>query len=69
MQATILVPLDGSEIGEDALPTATMLARQLDARLQLVHVHKAIMLIYSSDICIGQVPTLNTPLDLSLIHI
>ncbi len=63
MQATILVPLDGSEIGEDALPTATMLARQLDARLQLVHVHKAIMLIYSSDICIGQVPTLNTPLD------
>ncbi|MBA3468013.1 MAG: universal stress protein [Herpetosiphonaceae bacterium] len=63
MQPTILVPLDGSDIGEDALPTAAMLARQLNARLHLVHVHKAIMLVYSSDICIGQVPTLNTPLD------
>jgi nucleotide-binding universal stress UspA family protein len=63
MQPTILVPLDGSDIGEDALPTATMLAQQLSARLHLVHVHKAIMLVYSSDICLGQVPTLNTPLD------
>jgi nucleotide-binding universal stress UspA family protein len=63
MQPTILVPLDGSDIGEDALPTATMLAQQLNARLHLVHVHKAIMLMYSSDICIGQIPTMNTPLD------
>jgi nucleotide-binding universal stress UspA family protein len=63
MQPTILVPLDGSAIGEDALPTAAMLARGMGARLHLVHVHEGILLLYSSDLAIGAVPTLNTPVD------
>lgn len=63
MQPTILVPLDGSAVGEDALPTAAMLARGMGARLHLVHVHEGILLLYSSDLVIGGVPTLNTPID------
>jgi len=35
---TILVPLDGSELAEQALPLATALARASDAELHLVHV-------------------------------
>jgi nucleotide-binding universal stress UspA family protein len=36
MYETILVPLDGSELGEQALPIAVSLAQALDARLILV---------------------------------
>ena len=35
---TIIVPLDGSERSEQALPTATRLARTTGAVIQLVHV-------------------------------
>ncbi len=35
---TILVPLDGSELAEQALPLATALARASDAELHLMHV-------------------------------
>lgn len=37
---TILVPLDGSEFGEHALPLAISLAHTTGAKLHLVHVHQ-----------------------------
>src|SRR4051812_43964443 len=40
MIRTILVPLDGSEFGEHALPIAASLARKAGAVLHLVHVHQ-----------------------------
>lgn len=39
MLRTILVPLDGSALGEQALPLAARLARAAGAALHLVHVH------------------------------
>lgn len=40
MFSTIVVPLDGSEFGERALPVAVALARRSDAVLELVHVRE-----------------------------
>ncbi|MGL4552522.1 MAG: universal stress protein [Gemmataceae bacterium] len=40
MIRTLLVPLDGSEFGEHALPLAASLARHYGATLHLVHVHQ-----------------------------
>jgi nucleotide-binding universal stress UspA family protein len=39
MVLSILVPLDGSAFGEQALPLALAVARRARARLQVVHVH------------------------------
>src|SRR6187402_438134 len=39
MFRSILVPLDGSDFGEHALPVAVSLARRLGAAVQVVHVH------------------------------
>lgn len=39
---SILVPLDGSQSGEHALPHALSLARRAGARLDLVHVHEPV---------------------------
>lgn len=39
MAGSILVPLDGSTFGEHALPLAMMMAKRLDAPLNLIHVH------------------------------
>lgn len=39
MYRSLLVPLDGSEFGEHALPLALGLARRLRAALQVIHVH------------------------------
>lgn len=39
MFRSILVPLDGSGFGEQALPVAISLARRLGAAIQIVHVH------------------------------
>src|SRR5271165_6218106 len=36
---SVMVPLDGSPLGECALPYALALARQAGARVELVHVH------------------------------
>lgn len=40
MYARILVPLDGSDFGDSALPLAASLARRSEATLELVHVHE-----------------------------
>jgi nucleotide-binding universal stress UspA family protein len=47
MYRTILVPLDGSNFGEHALPLALSIARRAEARLQLVHVHTPLQAIYT----------------------
>lgn len=39
MYRSIVVPLDGTEFGEHALPVALDLARRAGARLQLMHAH------------------------------
>jgi nucleotide-binding universal stress UspA family protein len=46
MYRNILVPLDGSSFGEQALPLALALARRADATLQVVHVHAPQTAIY-----------------------
>ncbi len=40
MIRSLLVPLDGSSFGEQALPLALSIARTAGARLELVHVHE-----------------------------
>jgi nucleotide-binding universal stress UspA family protein len=47
---TIVVPLDGSQFGEYALPHALSLARRAGARLELVHVHVPPVQFSSADI-------------------
>jgi nucleotide-binding universal stress UspA family protein len=39
MYRTILVPLDGSAFGEQALPVALGIARRAGATVRLAHVH------------------------------
>jgi nucleotide-binding universal stress UspA family protein len=46
---TIVVPLDGSNFGEHAIPFALSVARQTDANLRLVHVHAYPQPLYTSD--------------------
>src|SRR5690242_2476445 len=41
MLRSILVPLDGSDFGEHALPLAAAVARRCGATLHLAHVHRA----------------------------
>src|SRR5262245_5245425 len=41
MLRSILVPLDGSDFAEHALPLATGLARKAGVKLHLAHVHRA----------------------------
>jgi nucleotide-binding universal stress UspA family protein len=45
MYRSILVPLDGSSFGEQALPLAVSVARRAGAVLQLVHVHAPVIAI------------------------
>jgi nucleotide-binding universal stress UspA family protein len=46
MYRSLLVPLDGSDFGEHALPLALSLARRLGAALQVVHVHVPVLGVY-----------------------
>lgn len=46
MYRTLLVPLDGSPFGEQALPLAAEIARRARAALHLVHVHTVALPIY-----------------------
>ena len=43
MFRTILIPLDGTLFGEQALPAATAIARRSGARVRLVHVHRPVL--------------------------
>ena len=47
MIRSILVPLDGSPFGEQALPLALSIARRAGASLQLVHVHAPLAAVYT----------------------
>ena len=49
MIQSILVPLDGSPFGEQALPLALDLARRAQATLQVVHVHVPIASLYNAN--------------------
>lgn len=47
MLRSILVPLDGSTFGEQALPWALSIARRAKASLEIVHVHRALEATYA----------------------
>ena len=47
MFRTILVPLDGSTFGEQALPWALSIARRAQASMQLLHVHRPLEATYA----------------------
>lgn len=49
MIRSILVPLDGSPFGEQALPLALTLAREAHASVQLAHVHVPIAALYNAN--------------------
>jgi nucleotide-binding universal stress UspA family protein len=53
MKGAIMVPLDGSAFGEQALPLARQLARKARAELHLVHVHQPVQpAVYVQDIAV-----------------
>jgi nucleotide-binding universal stress UspA family protein len=54
----ILVPLDGSAVGEQALPLALSVARRTEAALEVVHVHVPLAPLYAEPR-----PNMETPLD------
>jgi nucleotide-binding universal stress UspA family protein len=56
MIRSILVPLDGSRFGEQALPYALTIARRAGARVELIHVHTPLEDAYA------EMPILNTTL-------
>ena len=56
MYRSILVPLDGSPVGERAIPIALRVARHAGAQVDLAHVHEAIGLG-------GGIPMIDTRLD------
>src|SRR5713226_8647422 len=58
MYRSILVPLDGSPFGEQALPLALSIARRAGAGLELVNVHETLAPIFSRP-----VPGLESTLD------
>jgi nucleotide-binding universal stress UspA family protein len=58
MYRSLLVPLDGSQFGEHALPLARAIARQTGATLHLVHVH-----VISVPISVDAIPVFDEALD------
>jgi nucleotide-binding universal stress UspA family protein len=50
MYQLILVPLDGSAFGEQALPLALSIARRAGASLQIAHVHETLSPLFSQPI-------------------
>jgi nucleotide-binding universal stress UspA family protein len=46
MFRSLLVPVDGSAFGEHALPLAMSIARRAGAKLQLLHVHRPLSVLY-----------------------
>ncbi len=60
MVRSILVPLDGSSFGEQALPLALNLARRSQALVRLVHVHVPIAALYNANEVLSDVVLENT---------
>jgi nucleotide-binding universal stress UspA family protein len=58
MYRSLLVPLDGSTFGEQALPFALSIARRAGAAVQLVHVHVPLASLYFESM-----PTFDSALD------
>ena len=58
MYRSLLVPLDGSQFGEQALPLARAIACQTSATLHLVHVH-----VISVPISVDAIPVFDEALD------
>jgi nucleotide-binding universal stress UspA family protein len=58
MYRSLLVPLDGSQFGEHALPLARAVARQTSAVLHLVHVH-----VIAVPISVDAIPIFDEALD------
>jgi nucleotide-binding universal stress UspA family protein len=58
MYRSLLVPLDGSQFGEHALPLAHAIARQTGATLHLVHVH-----VITVPISVDAIPVFDEALD------
>src|SRR5579864_5952747 len=53
MYRSLLVPLDGSSFGEQALPLALSIARRSDASVKLVQVHVPFTVLYADSIAPG----------------
>lgn len=63
MLRSILVPLDGSSVGEHALPMASKIARRSGAAITLVHVHVPIINVYMGEWNLGGVPIVDERMD------
>lgn len=63
MIRSILVPLDGSEFGEHALPMAASLAKKANATLHLAHVHQLVMPVTVEGVAILDTADLHVRLD------
>jgi nucleotide-binding universal stress UspA family protein len=58
MYRKILVPLDGSDVGEQALPLALSIARRAGAALEVVHVHVPLAPLFTEPR-----PSMESPID------
>jgi nucleotide-binding universal stress UspA family protein len=63
MITSIMVPLDGSALSEQALPLASRIASSAHATVHLVQVHAPSYTIETADLRPGAVPTIDTTLD------
>lgn len=50
---SLMVPLDGTALGERALPLAASIAKRAQAELRLVHVHEPLQSLYYPSISLG----------------
>ena len=50
---SLMVPLDGTPLGERALPLAASIAKRAQAELRLVHVHEPLESLYYPSISLG----------------
>jgi nucleotide-binding universal stress UspA family protein len=62
MYRSIMVPLDGSTFGEQALPLALSIARRAGAKLHAVHVHSPLTEIYTQGAAFSFDPSLEVHL-------
>src|SRR5262249_29599904 len=62
MYRSVLVPLDGSTLGEQALPLALSIARRAGATLHVVHVHSPLAEYYVEGAVVAIGPSLEAHL-------